>query len=168
MGDLGRCELIDGRIVRMSPTNYRHGRIEFRIGKLLDAFVAPRKLGYVLTGEVGVYTRRNPDRVRGADVLFITNETDARRSPGMAYLDVAPELIVEVLSPDDRAVDVTQKLREYFAIGVRLVWRVDPEARVVFVDRSLSDVRELKQSDRLTGEDVLPGFEVPIAEIFEE
>lgn len=168
MGDLGRSELIDGRIVRMSPTNYRHGRIELRIGKLLDDFVAPRKLGKVLIGEVGIYTRRNPDRVRGADVLFITNETYARRSPGLAFLDVAPELVVEVLSPEDRAMDVTQKLREYFAIGVRLVLLVDPEARVVSVYRSLSDVRELKEGDRLTGDDILAGFDVPVAEIFEE
>jgi Uma2 family endonuclease len=64
--------------------------------------------------------------------------------------------------------DVTQKLREYFAIGMRLVWLVDPQARVVSVYRSLSDVRELKESDRLTGDGVLPGFEISVAEIFEE
>jgi Uma2 family endonuclease len=64
--------------------------------------------------------------------------------------------------------DVTQKHREYFAIGVRLVWLADPEAHVVSVYRSLSDVRERKEGDRLTGGDVLPGFEVPVAEIFEE
>jgi Uma2 family endonuclease len=167
MGDLGRCELIDGRIVRMSPANYRHGGIELRIAAALHSFVHPRGLGRVLTGDVGVYTRRDPDRVRGADVLFITHETLARH-PGTAFLKVAPELIVEVLSPEDRAMDTTQKLREYFAIGVRLVWVVDPAARVVFTHRSVTDVRELKEGDPLTGGDLLPGFEVPVAEIFEE
>jgi Uma2 family endonuclease len=168
MGDLGRCELIDGRIVRMSPTNYEHGGVEVNLASLLRAFVRPRKLGRVLAGDVGIYTRRNPDRVRGADVAFITGESYSRRSRGLAFLDVAPELVVEVLSPEDRAMDVTQKHREYFAIGVRLVWLADPEAHVVSVYRSLSDVRERKEGDRLTGGDVLPGFEVPVAEIFEE
>lgn len=168
MGDLGRCELIDGRIVRMSPTNYEHGGVEVNLASLLRAFVRPRKLGRVLAGEVGVYTRRNPDRVRGADVVFISKEAYARRTRGMAFLDVAPELVVEVLSPEDRAMDVTQKLREYFGIGVRLVWLVDPAAQVVSVYHSLSDVRERKEGDRLSGDDVLPGFEVPVAEIFEE
>jgi Uma2 family endonuclease len=101
MGDLGRCELIDGRIVRMSPANYRHGGIELRIAAALHAFVHPRRLGRVL-------------------------------------------------------------------IGVRLIWVVDPAARVVFTHRSVTDVRELKEGEQLTGGDVLPGFEVSVAEIFEE
>jgi len=168
MGDVGRCELIDGRIVRMSPTSYRHGDIEARIAEALAAFVRPRKLGRVLTGEVGLYTRRNPDRVRGADDVFISNGTYARRSAGLAYLDVAPELVVEVLSPDDRAVHIDQKLREYFALGVRLVWLADPEARAVSVHRTLTDVREFRETDRLPGDDVLPGFEVEVASFFEE
>lgn len=167
MGDLGRCELIDGRIVRLSFADCKHGEVEVRIAALLEAFVRPRRLGRVLTGDVGIYTRRDPDRVRGADVLFITDETLARHS-GSAFLRVAPELVAEVLSTEDRAMDLTQKLREYFAIGVRLVWVVDPVARAVFAHRSVTDVRELKESDRLTGDDVLPGFDVAVAEIFEE
>jgi Uma2 family endonuclease len=168
MGDVGRCELVDGRIVRMSPTSYRHGEIEARIAEALAAFVRPRDLGRVLTGEVGLYTRRNPDRLRGADVLFISHETHSRRTRGMAYLDVAPELVVEVLSPDDRAVEVNQKLHEYFAIGVRQVWVADPEARSVVVYQSPTDVRECRDTDRLTGGDILPGFEVAVAVLFEE
>jgi Uma2 family endonuclease len=168
MGGIGRCELIDGRIVRRSPTGYRHGEVEARIAEALGAFVRPRKLGRVLTGEVGLYTRRDPDRVRGADVLFLSNEAYARRSPDLAYLDVAPELVVEVLSPEDRAVDVNQKLREYFAVGVRLVWVADPEARVVSAYRSPTDVREFHAEDRLPGDDILPGLELDLASLFEE
>ena len=168
MGDLGRCELIDGRIVRMSPTNYRHADVEGRFYEALAAFVRPRKLGRVLVGEVGIYSRRNPDRVRGAGVAFVSSETYARRSPGLAYLDVAPELVVEVLSPEDRAVEVTQKLREYFAIGVRLVWVADPEAHTVYAYHSLTDVREFREPDRLPGDEVLSGFEVSVASLFEE
>jgi Uma2 family endonuclease len=166
MGDVGRCELVDGRIVPMSPTGCRHGEIEARIAEALAAFVRPRKLGRVLTGEVGLYTRRGPDRVRGADILFISNATYARRTPGMAFLDVAPELVVEVLSPDDRAVDVNQKLREYFAIGVGEVWVADPEARSVSTYRSPTDIREFRERDRLSGEGALREFEMRVADIF--
>lgn len=81
---------------------------------------------------------------------------------------MAPDLVVEVLSPEDRVADLTRKLREYFEIGVRLVWVVDPGTRSVFAYRALTDVREFRDSDRLPGDDVLPGFEVPVAQLFEE
>jgi len=83
------------------------------------------------------------------------------------YLDVAPELIVEILSPDDRALEVTQKLRDYFSIGVRLVWVIDPDQRIVYAYRSLTDVRAFTESDTLTAEEVLPEFAVPVANLFE-
>jgi Uma2 family endonuclease len=107
--------------------------------------------------------------VRAADVLFISNERDARWSNVRGFLDVAPDLIVEILSPPtDRSLDTMQKLREYFAIGVRLVWVADPEARIVYAYRSLTNVTEFRDTDQLTAEDVLPGFSVPVAELFAE
>lgn len=72
------------------------------------------------------------------------------------------------MSPDDTIVEVTQKLREYFAIGVKLAWVIDPEAETVFAYRSLTDVREFKEGDALPGDDVLPGFEVVVKSLFEE
>lgn len=165
---LGSCELIDGRMVPMTPTSPEHGRIEGNVFRVLDAFVRPRRLGKVFVGEVGVYTQRNPDRVRAADALFVANDTYARRSEGAAYLDVAPELVVEILSPHDTVMDLTEKLREYFAIGVKLVWVPDPRARRVMAFRSLTDVRELAEADQLPGDDVLPGFAASVATLFEE
>ncbi|MCS6911154.1 MAG: Uma2 family endonuclease, partial [Anaerolineales bacterium] len=109
MPGLGPCELIDGRIVPMSPTGDLHGGLELSIGESLRTFVRQRKLGKVRVGEVGIYTRRNPDRVRAADVLFISNERYVQRK-SHSYLDVAPDLIVEILSPDDTMQDMTQKL----------------------------------------------------------
>src|SRR5438270_2933406 len=155
MGDIGRCELIDGRIVPMSPTGYEHGEIENAIGAELRAFVRPRGLGKVLVGEVGIYTRRAPDNVRGADVLFISNERYARKRSS-SYLDVAPDLVVEVLSPNDSWSEVMQKLREYFSIDVRLVWVVDPASRRIYAYRSLTDVREFIEDSDLPGDEVLP------------
>ncbi|MBM3128323.1 MAG: Uma2 family endonuclease [Chloroflexi bacterium] len=167
LGEIGRCELVEGEIIMRSPTGNRHGRVELKLGKALDDFVSPRKLGIVAVGEVGIYTRRHPDTVRGADVLFISNERAARRS-SKAYLDIAPDLIVEVLSPDDRWNELTQKLREYFSIGVRLVWVADPEAEIVYAYRALTDVREFRAGDLLPGDEVLPDFSVPVASLFEE
>jgi Uma2 family endonuclease len=168
MPDTGLCELINGRIVPMSPTGEEHGRIEGNVYEALKGFVRSHRLGKVLVGEVGIYTRRNPDSVRAADVLFISNERYARRSGSSAYLDVAPELVVEILSPRDTVMGLTEKLREYFAIDVRLVWVIDPKARRVYAYRALTDVREFVETDRLPGDDVIPGFEVPVVTLFEE
>ena len=167
MGDIGPCELVEGRIVPMSPTGDEQGGIETKIGTELYNFVSSHHLGKVRVGEVGIYTRRNPDTVRGADVLFISHERYAgQKSSG--YLEIAPDLVVEILSPSDRWTEVTQKLREYFAIGVRLVWVVDPQARSVYAYRALTDVREFTENDDLPGDDVLPGFSVKVAQLFEE
>jgi len=167
LGNVNPCELVEGRIVPMGPTGDEHGRIELNIGAELLAFVRSHKLGEVRVGEVGIYTRRNPDTVRGADVLFISSERYAQqRSPG--FLDVAPDLVVEILSENDRWSDMMQKLREYFAIGVRLVWVADPRARSLYAYRALTDVREFTESDDLPGDDVLPGFSVKVAQLFEE
>lgn len=169
MGDIGPCELVEGRIVPISPTGSEgvHGFTETALSSVLLQFARSHKLGKVGSGETGVYTSRNPDTVRGMDVFFISNERYAQRK-SRSYLDVAPELIAEVLSPDDSWSDVMQKLREYFGIGVRLVWVVDPKARRVYAYRSTTDVREFGEGDVLPGDEVLPGLTVPLAEIFEQ
>jgi len=167
MGDIGPCELVEGRIAHMSPTGEKHGCYEGNFYAALRSFVQVHHLGKVRVGEVGIYTRRHPDTARAADVLFISNERYARVRSS-SYLDVAPELVVEILSPDDSWSEVTQKLREYFAIGVRLVWVADPRARSVYAYHSLTDVREFTENDDLTGDEVLPGFAVKVASLFEE
>jgi len=168
MGDIGPCELVEGRIVMMSPTGDEHAAYESNFDEHLKAFVRKHKLGKVRVGEVGIYIHRNPDTVRAADVAFISNEQYAKRKQKGGYLDVAPELIVEIMSPDDRWSEVKQKLREYFSVGVKLIWVADPSDRTVYVYRSLTNVRELTEADTLTGEDVLPGFAVPVASLFED
>jgi Uma2 family endonuclease len=168
MSDVGPCELVEGRIVPLSPGGTEHSLVTTNALRILDAFVRPARLGLVLTGEVGLYTRHNPDTVRGADVVFISMARLERRSQALTFLDVAPELIVEVLSRDATLVKLTDKLREYFAADVKMVWVVDPGSRRVHVFRSLVDRRELNDGDTLSGDDVLPGFTVPVARLFEE
>ncbi|MCS7220491.1 MAG: Uma2 family endonuclease [Anaerolineae bacterium] len=166
MGDIGPCELIDGRIVPMAPAGIQHGTIELNLGSALKQFVQQRELGWVAAGEVGIYTRRNPDRVRGADLVFISK---GRLSSGLpqGFLEIAPELIVEILSPEDRWQNVRQKIEEYFAIGVERVWVVDPENRAVLVYRSNTEMRQLGEGDILKGEGILEGFTLPVASLFQ-
>jgi Uma2 family endonuclease len=148
------------------PTGHRHGKIEALIAFFLIGFVRQYNLGHVLTGETGIYTRRNPDTVRGIDVAYISNERFSQVQ-GTGFLDVAPELVVEVMSPTDRWIDIQEKLAEYFNIGVQLVWLVDPQLKQIHVYRSLDDTARLTAEDEITAAEILPGFSVPISEIYE-
>ena len=130
MGDIGRTELIKGEIVYMPPTGYSHGYIESNIAAILYNFVRQRKLGRTLSGEVGIYVQRNPDTVRAADVAFISKERLAQVQ-SQSYLDVAPELVVEVLFPNDRWSEVMEKIEAYFAANVLMIWIADPRRQQI-------------------------------------
>lgn len=166
MGLMGSYELIDGRIVPMTPAGEEHGLIEFKLGAALMAHVRSRRLGRVAGGEVGIYTRRNPDRVRGADIVFISTDR-ANPEPEQGFLRTAPDLVVEITSPNDRWQDIQEKIEEYFAIGVRWVWIVEPTNRVVRVYRAVDDVQRLGEDDVLAGEGVLTGFLLPVKSLFD-
>jgi Uma2 family endonuclease len=164
MGDIGPCELIDGRIVHMTPTGDEHGTIEFNLGRELSAFVRKNKLGRVTGGEVGIYIRRRPDRIRAADIAYISAKRSAR--PVKGFLEVAPELVVEIMSPEDRWQDIRDKLADYFSIGVEQVWIVEPQNRKVLIFSSTTDVEEHNEGDTLRGEGALEGFAMQVAELF--
>ncbi|HZQ09770.1 MAG TPA: Uma2 family endonuclease [Anaerolineae bacterium] len=166
-GDIGRCELVEGKIVMLSPTGNRHARIESRFDRTLGAYGESHGLGIALVGELGIYTHRNPDSVRAPDFAFVSKERAARvKSDG--YLEIAPDLVLEVMSPDDRWTNVMKKLGEYLEIGVRVVLIAEPDNQRVSAYRSLTDVQIFNVNDVLTVEDVLPGFSVPISTLFEE
>lgn len=163
--DLEPCELVNGRIVPLPPTGPDHGVVESNFAGELRSWARSTGLGRVLTGEVGLYVRRNPDTVRGADVMYISNERYARRGSS-GYLDVPPELVVEVLSPDDRWSEVTEKIEDYFSAGVDRVIVVDGKLRRIFVYRSLSEARQLQEGEELADEELLPGFRLPVSDLF--
>ena len=163
-GDIGRCELVRGELRMMIPPAYEHGRITFRFGYRLGAHVEPLKLGTILAAETGFLLSRDPDTVRAPDVAFVR----AEREPGpiRGYFPGAPDLAVEVLSPEDRPGPVRRKVAEWLAAGSLAVWVVDPRARTVTVHEPDSDPRVLSESDRLGGGAVLPDFELAVREIF--
>lgn len=166
MGDIGPCELIDGRIVSMVPTGFEHGLLETGLAAALRDFARQHNLGWVLTGEVGIYIRRNPDRIRGADIVLLSRERAA--TPPTGFLDIAPDLVVEILSPHERWQDVREKLADYFSIGVDQVWLVEPQRRTLLVYKSTADVWEYGEDDILVGEGILNGFQLRIADLFAE
>jgi Uma2 family endonuclease len=164
--DLPSCELISGVIVTMSPTGDDHGAYELNVGAEVRDYVKSKQLGKVRVGKVGMYVQRNPDTIRAADVVFISNERYAQKTKS-TFLEIAPDLVAEIMSPNDSFSEVKQKLRDYFSIGVRLVWVLDPAAQLVYAYRSPDDVRTFGLADELPGDDVLPGFSVKVATLFE-
>jgi len=114
--------------------------------------------------EVGIYIRRRPDRIRAADVAFISNERFAHIRSS-SYLDVAPDVVVEVLSPEDTWTQTMDKLRDDFSIGVRSVWVAEPKSHSIFAYHALTSVREFGAEETLVDE-VLPGFATGVGELF--
>ena len=149
----------------MTPAGFEHGRIVSRINGRLESFVERNSLGVVTGAETGFQIGHDPDTVRAPDVGFVS----ADRVPSettTGFFQGAPDLAVEVLSPNDRASAVTAKVQDWLAAGCRAVWVVDPGTKSVAVYRSLDRIVVLSRSDSLTGNDVLPDFSLPVAEIF--
>ncbi len=160
-------ELLRGTLVSEPVPGRLHGRTVARISKLLSIFVDSRRLGVVYTGDTGFVLARQPDTVRGPDVAFMTNERERETEGARPYIPGAPDLAVEIVSPSDRTREVLGKVSDYLAAGSRIVWVVNPVREEVSVFRSPFAPRVLASTDLLDGEDVLPGFSVTIAEIFE-
>jgi len=164
----GRFELLDGRLVELSPAGHRHNELIVTIGAILFAWIRPRKLGVLAGGDTGVLLRRNPDRVRAPDLCFTLAERLPNHRAQHAFTDIIPDFVVEIVSPNDTAGEVQQKVEEWLQAGVRLVWTVFPETHTVGVSTSLAATRYVHEGDLLDAEPVLPGFAVAVAELFAE
>jgi Uma2 family endonuclease len=163
MPDTGKkVELVKGELIEMVPPGGDHGERALRIARLLDEFVEIHALGRVGV-ESGFYLARNPDTVRGPDAFFISKERLPLDVAVEGYYTVVPDLAVEVVSPNDTFTEVTEKVDEYLAAGVRLVWVIDPKRRAVVV---YPGGQTLTEADRLSGGNVLPGFSLPVTRLF--
>ena len=168
VNELGRglFELIDGALVEKGM-GYDESNLAMLLGGFLNAFVIPRNLG-IVTGADGLM-RLTPGQVRIPDVAFASwNRFPGGRRSGRPIADFAPDLAIEVLSRSNTASEMGQKRRDYFAAGVRLVWEVDPIARVVTVYTDADEGVTLDRRDTLDGGDVLPGFALPLVHLFAE
>jgi Uma2 family endonuclease len=160
-----RSELVAGRMLVREPAGHRHGRIANKLGYFLTKHVTEEILGVVYAAETGFVLRRDPDTVRAPDVAFVNRERLFEPEP-TGYAELAPDLVVEVLSPDDRPGEVLTKVGDWLSAGTRLVWVVDPsrrEVRAYWLDGVES---LLSEDDSLEGEDVLPGFSCPVKSVF--
>lgn len=162
-----RAELVRGRVVEVPMAGARHGKICYRAGVLLGAFVDAHDLGHVMSNDTLVVTEHGPDTSRGADVCFVSYARLPKGQVPDGPLKVAPELVIEVRSPTDRWTDVVGKALEYLAAGVLAVIVIDPpsESAAVYRGEARSDLFE-KDKD-LVVPDVLPGFAVPVRKFFE-
>jgi len=162
--DTGRCELIRGVLHMMIPPGFEHGRIANELAFRINTLVRSHGLGIVVAAETGFLLARDPDTVRAPDVGFLAAER--AEGPKRGYCPGAPDLAVEVLSPDDRPGYVRDKVAEWLEAGTRAVWIVDPRKRIVAVHEPPQPPVVLDESGVLLGGGVLPGFEVAVREIF--
>ena len=162
-----RYELVKGELIRMSLAGSEHGVVTMNLAGPLHSYVKRNNLGRVYAAETGFKLESDPDTVRAPDIAFVG------RAPGFGseteitgYRDGAPDLAVEVLSPNDRLRKVEAKVRQWLDTGAQMAWVVDPQRRTVTVYRSPDQIDVLTEKDNLSGDDVVPGFEIHVADIF--
>jgi Uma2 family endonuclease len=160
-----RTELVRGVLFVREPTGYRHGDIAARLLLAIGNHVVEHDLGAVFAAETGFTIARQPDTVRAADVAFIRTAR-LPDPPPRAFAELAPDLAVEVLSPDDRPAVVLDKVADWLRAGARLVWIVDPARETARVYRADGSEALLHAGDELDGEDVLPALRLSLNQLF--
>jgi Uma2 family endonuclease len=163
-----RYELIDGELRIMAPASFGHGVIAATVVAILRAFVFPRRLGFVCGAETGFRLQHNPDRVRAADAAFVARSRVPPRNQWDRYLDLAPDLAIEVVSPNDTWTDVTEKAIDWLGHGVRIVWVIDPASEMVWIWRSAAQIEQRRGEEDVDADLVLPGFRCKAADFFVE
>ncbi len=161
-----RYELVRGELIKMVPPGGEHGSVAMNIGSALHQFVKTNNLGIVYAAETGFQLERNPDTVRAPDAAFICRERAEKIGRVTGYIPGAPDLAIEVISPTDTYTEVEDKVFKWLDSGTRMVIVVNPRKRTVTIYRSRTDIRVLTENDILDGGDVVPGWTIPVREIF--
>ena len=161
-----RYDLVKGELRKMSPPGSEHGVVIVRLTVALGRHVEENDLGEVFAAETGFKLASNPDTVLGPDVAFVSNEKIPPTGIPVAYWPGAPNLAVEVISPGNTRREIEEKIAEYLAAGVSLVWIISPKHRTVVVHRANAEPVTLTESDTLEGQDVVPGFQYNVARLF--
>jgi Uma2 family endonuclease len=161
-----RYELVEGVLIKMAPAGFEHGDAALVLAYLLKGYVLTHKLGRVVAAETGFKLADNPDTVLAPDAAFIRQEEIDRIGRTKKFWPGAPDLAVEVMSPDDPVRKTDEKARAWLSYGARMVWVVNPRKQTVSVYRPGEDVIVLKEADALDGQRVVPGFRCDVKEIF--
>lgn len=158
-------DLAAGRLVREPRPGARHGVIVGNLYRALDSFVRRRGLGRVVI-ETGFLLAEDPPTVRGPDVAFISVERLPVGPVPEGFWRLAPDLVVEVVSPSDSAAEIQEKVLQYLDAGTLAVWVVQPRTRTVEVWQPGADVHVVREGEALEGGDVLPGWRVELESLF--
>ncbi|MDX2139197.1 MAG: Uma2 family endonuclease [Chloroflexota bacterium] len=165
MDDHMKVELVQGVLLTMPPASTKHSMLSQFVAFLIQLHDRDHQLGGRVTGEQGGYLlSSNPDTVRAPDVGYICKVRLGLHREG-PYFPAAPDLAVEIVSGES-ASELQEKIDEYFAHGARLVWAFFPKTRTIHVYTSATNIHILKAGDTLNGGGVLPGFSVPVSDIF--
>lgn len=161
-------EVVDGQLVESPPMGANGVRIAFKLGARVEAFAESQSVGRAVT-EALFRLQSSPPINRRPDMAFVSFDRwpERRRTPTTASWNVIPDLAVEVVSPTNLAEEIPTRVREYFEAGVRLVWVIYPHESLVYAYDDPWTIRVLGRDDRLVGGMVLPGFELPLADLFE-
>lgn len=161
-----RYELVRGELRRMAPAGFEHGRLAINVTTPLDQYVRSHDLGVVCAAETGFRLSSDPDTVRAADVAFIRQERLTAVGDERGYWPGAPDIAVEVVSPNDLYTEVEGKVTDWLDAGTQMVIVVNPRKRTVTVYRSDGSSTLLREQDTLEGGEVVPGWSLPVATIF--
>ena len=159
-----QVELVRGVLIIREPPGFLHGDVAMRLALRLGNHVEANGLGHVLAAETGFKLQSNPDTVRAADVAFLSNDRFPDPRPD-GYPALAPDLVVEVLSPSDRPGEVLTKVGDWLEAGARLVWVIDPRRGRARIYRHDGTEAVIADHEVLDGEDVVPGFSCELAAI---
>lgn len=161
-----RYELLKGELKKMPPSGEEHGRITINFTTPLDQHVKANRLGVVYAAETGFLVSSNPDTVLAPDTAFISQKRFEEVGKVKGYWPGAPDLVVKVISPNDTYSEVEEKALQWLNAGARMVVVVDPRKRTVTVYRSLTDITILTEEETLDGGDVVPGWRMPVGDLF--
>jgi Uma2 family endonuclease len=166
MPDANNFELVDGELVERNMS-VLSSWVETRASRLLGNHCDDKSLGAVMSSSLGYQCfQDDPRKVRKPDVSFISADRMTSDLFPEGYCPIAPALVVEVISPGDLAHEIVEKVEDYVGVGVRLIWVIDPEARVVDVYRPNGSNNRLNEADFLDGETVVSGFRCPVNSLF--
>ena len=160
-----RTELVRGVLVVREPPGGRHGRLTAELARVIANHAVEQGLGTVYAGDTGFTLARHPDTVRGPDLAFVSKVRVPDADP-TGYLELGPDLVVEILSPGNRPGDVLAKVADWLNAGTRLVWVIDPQRRQARVYRQDGSGASVNEEEKLEGEDVLPGLSISLSQLF--